>query len=58
LCPSSEDDVHGLYHRALLHKVTNNSPEGFSPVENAQKGILKDKNCNKISGIFREGSEA
>jgi hypothetical protein len=26
--------------------------------ENAQKRIWKDKNCNKFSGIIREGCEA
>jgi hypothetical protein len=37
--PSSEDDVHGLFHCALLHKFTKNSPGGFLPVEKMHKNV-------------------
>jgi hypothetical protein len=60
--PSSEDEVHGIFHRALLHNFTNINSHllpGFSCwKKNAQTKYMKDKNCNKILGIFREGSEA
>jgi hypothetical protein len=36
---ASEDDVHGLFHRALLHKFTNNSPGGFLSVEKCTKKV-------------------
>jgi hypothetical protein len=38
---SSRDDVHGLFHRALLHKSTNNSPGVSFRKKNAQRKYME-----------------